>query len=866
MKRILPVVLLVALVLCAVGSVRTQAVEYDVVYARAPLNGCWADSFQPVCLTPGTTLMLHKAGAPKDGSQDVLLVDPGPLGAVTDVSVSLDGKRAYYAFCPNVKEPRLDLQGTPAAGCDIERIDLATKARTTLTKQTDREARGEFAVYNMGPYEVGDGLIAFTSNRRNLYPPDRFGQVTMQVYVMNLDGSNPRNILPMSIGGALHPFPLMNGEIGWSSKESQGQRDRRAWALFFSQRDGRGWYPGQSAFQAGGVFHFATQLTDGSIVFENYYNLNNLGFGTFYQFRLDGPAPQFGPANALLNESTAYTDQCGRLTSWQMPFTRTGTKAYTPFTNFIDEASPARTLADCASTTAARVGKVTMPSGAPDNRLLLVYSAGIVNILPRPAVGQPQSGIYIANGTVTDPSQLEKVVDNPTFNEQWGRAVVSYRRIYGQDEPKATPFLPNDGTVTPYLPANTPHGIVGTGSVFNRESGPGEGSRETNNYIAAGLHRDWLELFNVPGENVNTNLKIQGGDARKFSNADVKFVRILYMFGNQGVRQDWKNGINERLRNAGEIPIRTDGSWWAKILADQPFTLQLLDSERRLLTTAQTWHQVRPGEVRVDCGGCHAHSKTPVVFEGTLASKAAPVDLTPVPAHDVEYNRDIEPIIQAKCITCHQGADAPAGLAFTSDPAANWKLLADDPYGHLDTVPGYPYAWSLPNVSKYVRKQNSSQSLLVWTLFNERSDGFTNNQFPGVAKSGINQATWNYYMADQDYLPGAVDHRALTTETERRTFVEWIDVGVGSFDLGGYFRVPEFVNVTPPAPPAPVEPPPPGPQPPPAPEWEALYRVAEASRAALQARVDALTAAIRAAAAVLMDAARDTAMQDPDGK
>src|SRR5262249_53285897 len=49
-----------------------------------------------------------------------------------------------------------------------------------------------------------------------------------------------------------------------------------------------------------------------------------------------------------------------------------------------------------------------------------------------------------------------------------------------------------------------------------------------------------------------------------------------------------------------------------------------------LLNMAQTWHQVRPSEVRNNCGGCHAHSQQPTLFEKTAASRAdyAVFDLT----------------------------------------------------------------------------------------------------------------------------------------------------------------------------------------------------------------------------------------------
>src|SRR5262249_52916562 len=102
-----------------------------------------------------------------------------------------------------------------------------------------------------------------------------------------------------------------------------------------------------------------------------------------------------------------------------------------------------------------------------------------------------------------------------------------------------------------------------------------------------------------------------------------------------GKRTFW-NLVNERMRILGEFPVRkfgaagkqpldTDGnpdtSFLAKIPADVPFTFQMLDKHGMVLTTAQTWHQVRPGEIRHDCGGCHAHSQKPTEFRATAAAK-----------------------------------------------------------------------------------------------------------------------------------------------------------------------------------------------------------------------------------------------------
>lgn len=74
------------------------------------------------------------------------------------------------------------------------------------------------------------------------------------------------------------------------------------------------------------------------------------------------------------------------------------------------------------------------------------------------------------------------------------------------------------------------------------------------------------------------------------------------------------------FRILGEIPVRKfrngrqpmdpdgnpDTSFLAKIPADQAFTFQTLNADGMVLNMAQTWHQLRPGEVRTDCGGCHA--------------------------------------------------------------------------------------------------------------------------------------------------------------------------------------------------------------------------------------------------------------------
>src|SRR6185503_2406345 len=161
----------------------------------------------------------------------------------------------------------------------------------------------------------------------------------------------------------------------------------------------------------------------------------------------------------------------------------------------------------------------------------------------------------------------------------------------------------------------------------------------------------WRELavsrFGFPG-----NWGEQGADAGLYENSDIWGIRILLLEPVSDVvsrkRHHFALGSNseERLRILGEFPVRhflpslpgrgvggegakqpldpdgnPDTSFLARIPADVAWTFQTLDNNGMVLNMAQTWHQLRPGEVRTDCGGCHAHSQKPTLFKDTGAAR-----------------------------------------------------------------------------------------------------------------------------------------------------------------------------------------------------------------------------------------------------
>jgi hypothetical protein len=249
---------------------------------------------------------------------------------VTDPFVSFDGQCVYYSLFPDVRPEAINGQrGLPYVGADIYRIHLGTRAIERLTHgeftpntgaaHWYRDSSGNYlpsgvpnpyewdhlgyGVVNLGPAPVAGGKIAFTSNRNGFTPPKGFTNPTLQLYVMDEDGSNVEAVAPMSISSALHPTPLRDGRLMFSTHESQGLRDRRLWGIWAIQPDGRQWSPLVSAFHAVQAFHFMTQLSNQDLVVVDYYNLNNNGFGALYRMPIAPPAGQAPFHSAFLDDN-----------------------------------------------------------------------------------------------------------------------------------------------------------------------------------------------------------------------------------------------------------------------------------------------------------------------------------------------------------------------------------------------------------------------------------------------------------------------------------------------------------------------------------------------------------------------------------
>jgi hypothetical protein len=881
-----------------ISSDKAVKYDYDIVYVRTPRKGdkarsVWTEIAHPALMdAQGDLMLLHPDGA------EERLVEGGNDGSVTDPYVSFDGQWIFYSHIKGLKGTSQHGQ-PPLQGADIYKINVKTRKVIQLTHQewtpntgaakwSTTMRKGEkdttwlnYGVLNMGPCPLPGGKLIFTSNR-NAFKPPKHPSPCLQLFVMDDDGKNVEMIGHLNIGMALHPVVLKDGRVIFSSLESQGLRSGILWGLWIIHPDGTNWNPVISALLPGegapNAFHFQSQISDGSIIAEEYYNQNNSGFGGYYKL----PPPAFGayddPSKSArhrpFNFGSAWTGdprnpplRNGRHSNGlgkysRLPFSPYGIESFTRFANF-GEGPADPSIRDQKDSPA--VGKFTHPSGAPDNHLLTCYTPGPANH-QYAHYPMPDGGIYLIKDgkPIDEPAQMRMIKNDPNFNEQWPRAVVPYKRMFGVAEPANLDRLANDGTLSAHLPAGTPYGLVGTSSFYKRESYPGGGVPQgsvTATYVGKNKGGyEGLDPFNTSENGASLNWVNQGADAGKYSNDDIHAVRILAMEPTTDRQQGYKAGrrffshAQERLRILGEIPLRhfgeagakpgqqpedtngnPDTSFLAKIPADTAFTFQTLDKRGMVLNMAQTWHQVRPGEVRHDCGGCHAHSQAPTPFEHTAAAEKsyAIFDLTTktpllttkakdeskrqwdvksetglrheASVKNVEYHRDIKPILDRSCVACHtqKAADPPAKLVLDDDkvmpvpnrpavPGTYYRLAMDREakFGHKPVI--HNGQWRQTNASRYIREFQSRRSMLIWKIYGERLDGWTNDDFPTEKVPGdANTLIWrgkpfantqpNRNLADLDYLPpqcpppdGKVP--ALTDE-EKRTFVRWIDLG-----------------------------------------------------------------------------------------
>ncbi|MFO7902578.1 MAG: hypothetical protein ACQESR_06545 [Planctomycetota bacterium] len=223
-------------------------------------------------------------------------------------------------------------------------------------------------------------------------------------------------------------------------------------------------------------------------------------------------------------------------------------------------------------------------------------------------------------------------------------------------------------------------------------------------------------------------------------------------------------------RILGEVDIKSDGSFNVKIPANTPVQLQTVDKNGVALRSCD-WVWAKNKEPR-GCIGCHEDGElTPEnTFVDSMKRSSIPLMLPAERRRTVDFRRDIMPIVEQKCVGCHDSSGAPPRLDGGLKPVsqgdqahfnrAYLNLLAERPTAGSDSASNRGAPESGPR--RYITPGEARTSPLIWHLF------------------GRNLARpWDGNAAEQQATPIPNDGSDVEplSELERRRFVEWVDMG-----------------------------------------------------------------------------------------
>ncbi|WP_440903480.1 hypothetical protein ACMZOO_11495 [Catenovulum sp. SX2] len=669
-------------------------------------------------------------------------------------------------------------------------------------------------IRDMAPVPLADGRLLFTSNRAGLTAFNAGTDAVIngsvqQLYVMddhdgNLTNAKLANIRPLETGnlhGVQHPMQLKDGRILFSSWQDAGHKFKYAMtSLFTINPDGTNLRQFTEPHDhAKALEHYVTQLPNEDVITGFYYPSYDFGFGVLLKYPLDPEGPDF-----LRGRTSFYTKEDGSPTYMgNREFDRKDASTLTPHTTPRDIPAPDRS----GKYSMPSVGKNGNLLVAYSTGYVNHFNSVCARKNQPYQCENLKSGIYMipnaADNVITDPAQLVKLKDDENYNEIWPRAVASYQDLYGV----ASPLLVTDTmTIAQTYDATA---IVGTSSMYNRDP---EDESNHDPFQARSTSRERHDgNWTIQGAHAGVFSNEDIYAVRIIATPPKPYTKPIKKYGDYSL---WNEVIgrlpNKRLEKIvarsssfhaekweilGEFPLvhkqnglvdpqgNLDTSWQARIPADTPFLIQALDKNGMTLISEQTWRALKPNEKRVDCGGCHAHSIEPLDYENTASGMNKPLnnvagvddydpriangtwDLTtgsipllteqgvsfePTRIRDVEFKRDVYPILQQECSACHQSAEQKPNLVGTDD-----EVYAAVTYPYDDE--GIKY--KIPQISKYIRSPQARQSLLVWVAYNQRLDGRTNET----------------RTDDVDYPQ---NHPTLElNDRDKRTLARWIDLG-----------------------------------------------------------------------------------------
>jgi formylglycine-generating enzyme required for sulfatase activity len=194
---------------------------------------------------------------------------------------------------------------------------------------------------------------------------------------------------------------------------------------------------------------------------------------------------------------------------------------------------------------------------------------------------------------------------------------------------------------------------------------------------------------------------------------EVKQLRVIsYYWSSRGMGgllgSIGMDGPWDIKRVLGTVPVEADGSANFRIPANKPITLQPLDAEGKALQLKRTWIVGMPGEV-VSCAGCHESQNASPRVKLSFAALREPSNIEPWhgPARGFAFHREVQPVLDRRCIGCHDGQSRPDGRELIdlrgTEKITDWTSQISGNVGYA-LPKGGEFSVAYANLHRFVRR------------------------------------------------------------------------------------------------------------------------------------------------------------------
>jgi hypothetical protein len=239
----------------------------------------------------------------------------------------------------------------------------------------------------------------------------------------------------------------------------------------------------------------------------------------------------------------------------------------------------------------------------------------------------------------------------------------------------------------------------------------------------------------------------------------------------------WKAALWPRVQ-WGVVPVETDGSAYFKVPANRNIFFQALDENFMEIRRERTYVNYHPGEVR-SCVGCHGRANRTVHAksgQSRIAMTRPPSTPQPQPCDMIEnggdgrpqqvihYTTDIQPIFNAKCVSCHGNQDPAGDLRLTDDITVYYNT----------------------SYEQLAQKQLAGPIISEFTTFRRGDQGNYNGHTAAPHSLGSHNSILIGMLTDPAHPKNAEeDHSEMLDKMELMVLSRWVDSNYQFY--GGYY-------------------------------------------------------------------------------